>query len=160
MAPPSVSRRAAVRRPVAIRVGPRSRVVIVMASFIGFVAFLWPFVVAPHAIGDAAMAPLMFGALLVLIIAVTGLSAELIAPYSPTANDFASMTEVEGVGGDRACPRPQGAAGKRGMDGDRADLPHRYPSAPTGAPVPPAAGDLDAREPGPRPEPVPLYAAP
>ena len=35
-----------------------------------------------------------FGALLVLIIAVTGLSAELIAPYSPTANDFASMTEA------------------------------------------------------------------
>jgi peptide/nickel transport system permease protein len=34
------------------------------------------------------------GALLVLIIAVTGLSAELIAPYSPTANDFASMTEA------------------------------------------------------------------
>src|SRR3984893_2206536 len=35
-----------------------------------------------------------FGAVLVLIIAVTGLSAELIAPYSPTANDFASMTEA------------------------------------------------------------------
>src|SRR5215469_2525496 len=34
-----------------------------------------------------------FGGLLVLIIAVTGLSAELIAPYSPTANDFAAMTE-------------------------------------------------------------------
>jgi peptide/nickel transport system permease protein len=35
-----------------------------------------------------------FGAVLVLIIAVTGLSAELIAPYSATANDFASMTEA------------------------------------------------------------------
>src|ERR1700728_1306093 len=70
MAPPSVSRRAAVRRPVAIRVGPRSRVVIVMASFIGFVAFCWPFVVAPHAFGDSAMAPLMFGALLVLVLAI------------------------------------------------------------------------------------------
>ena len=34
-----------------------------------------------------------FGMLLVLIMAGTGLSAELIAPYSPTANDFASMTE-------------------------------------------------------------------
>ena len=32
--------------------------------------------------------------MLVLIIAVTGLSAELIAPYSPTANDFAAMTEA------------------------------------------------------------------
>jgi peptide/nickel transport system permease protein len=34
------------------------------------------------------------GAVLVLIIAITGLSAELIAPYSPTANDFAAMTEA------------------------------------------------------------------
>jgi energy-coupling factor transport system substrate-specific component len=58
------------RRPVAVRVGLRSRVVIIMASFLGFVAFLWPFVVAPHTFGDAAMAPLMFGALLVLVLAI------------------------------------------------------------------------------------------
>jgi energy-coupling factor transport system substrate-specific component len=41
-----------------------------MASFLGFVAFLWPFVVAPHTFGDSAMAPLMFGALLVLVLAI------------------------------------------------------------------------------------------
>jgi peptide/nickel transport system permease protein len=35
-----------------------------------------------------------FGMLIVLIMAVTGFSAELIAPYSPTANDFAAMTEA------------------------------------------------------------------
>ncbi len=35
-----------------------------------------------------------FGLVLVLIIAVTGLSAELIAPYNPTANDFGAMTEA------------------------------------------------------------------
>jgi peptide/nickel transport system permease protein len=35
-----------------------------------------------------------FGMLIVLIIAVTGFSAELIAPYNPTSNDFASMTEA------------------------------------------------------------------
>ena len=34
-----------------------------------------------------------FGMLLVLIMAITGIFAELIAPYSPTANDFAAMTE-------------------------------------------------------------------
>ena len=34
-----------------------------------------------------------FGMLIVLIIAFTGFSAELIAPYSPTSNDFAAMTE-------------------------------------------------------------------
>ncbi|HUD18462.1 MAG TPA: ECF transporter S component, partial [Acidimicrobiales bacterium] len=58
------------RAAVAIRVGVRSRTVIVMASFIGLVAFLWPFVVAPGSFGDVAMAPLMFGALLVLVVAV------------------------------------------------------------------------------------------
>jgi energy-coupling factor transport system substrate-specific component len=41
-----------------------------MASFIGFVAFLWPFVVAPGTFGPAETPPLMFGALLVLILAV------------------------------------------------------------------------------------------
>jgi energy-coupling factor transport system substrate-specific component len=58
------------RAAVAIRVGLRSRAVIIMASFLGFVAFFWPFVVAPHTFGDTAMAPLMFGALLVLVVAI------------------------------------------------------------------------------------------
>ena len=35
-----------------------------------------------------------FGMLIVIIMAVTGVFAELIAPYSPTANDFAAMTEA------------------------------------------------------------------
>jgi peptide/nickel transport system permease protein len=35
-----------------------------------------------------------FGLILVLAMAATGLSAELIAPYSPTANDFATMMEA------------------------------------------------------------------
>ena len=34
-----------------------------------------------------------FGLVLVLIIAVTGIFAEFLAPYNPTANDFAAMTE-------------------------------------------------------------------
>lgn len=35
-----------------------------------------------------------FGLALVLIIAVTGALAEVLAPYSPTANDFSAMTEA------------------------------------------------------------------
>ena len=35
-----------------------------------------------------------FGMVIVLIMAVTGIFAELLAPYSPTSNDFASMTEA------------------------------------------------------------------
>ncbi len=57
-------------RMAAIRIGVRSRAVIVMASFLGCVAFLWPFVVAPGGFGDGAMAPLLFGVLLVLVVAV------------------------------------------------------------------------------------------
>jgi energy-coupling factor transport system substrate-specific component len=55
---------------VAIRVGLRSRAVIVMASFVGLVAFFWPFVLVPGRFGDTAMAPVLFGALLVLVVAI------------------------------------------------------------------------------------------
>ena len=41
-----------------------------MASFVGFIAFFWPFVVAPGVFSDTTTAPLMFAALLVLILAV------------------------------------------------------------------------------------------
>jgi peptide/nickel transport system permease protein len=35
-----------------------------------------------------------FGMAIVIVMAIAGFSAELIAPYSPTANDFAAMTEA------------------------------------------------------------------
>jgi energy-coupling factor transport system substrate-specific component len=54
----------------AIRLRPRSTVAIAMASFLGFVAFLWPFVVAPGAFSSTETPPLMFGALLALVLAV------------------------------------------------------------------------------------------
>ena len=57
-------------RSVAIRIGMRSRWVIALATFIGLIAFFWPFVVAPGTFDDAAMAPLIFGALLLLVLAV------------------------------------------------------------------------------------------
>ena len=34
-----------------------------------------------------------FGLVLVVVMAIVGFTAELIAPYNPTANDFAAMTE-------------------------------------------------------------------
>jgi energy-coupling factor transport system substrate-specific component len=54
----------------AIRVRPRSTAAIAMASFLGFVAFLWPFVVAPGTFSSTETPPLMFGALLALVLAV------------------------------------------------------------------------------------------
>jgi energy-coupling factor transport system substrate-specific component len=88
---------------VAIRTGLRSRAVIVMASFIGFVAFFWPFVVAPGRFGDTAMAPLMFGALLVLVLAV--IVAE-IADGGIDAKAIAMLGVLSAIG---AALRPLGA---------------------------------------------------
>jgi energy-coupling factor transport system substrate-specific component len=54
----------------AIRVRPRSAITIAMASFLGLVAFLWPFVVAPGTFASTETPPLMFGVLLALVLAV------------------------------------------------------------------------------------------
>jgi energy-coupling factor transport system substrate-specific component len=91
------------RAAVAIRVGIRSRVTIVMASFLGFVAFLWPFVIAPGTFGDNAMAPLMFGVLLVLVLAVV--FAE-IADGGIDAKAIAMLGVLSAIG---AALRPLGA---------------------------------------------------
>jgi energy-coupling factor transport system substrate-specific component len=91
------------RTVVAIKVGLRSRLVIVMASFLGFVAFLWPFVVAPRTFGDAAMAPLMFGALLVLVLAIV---FSEIADGGIDAKAIAMLGVLSAIG---AALRPLGA---------------------------------------------------
>jgi energy-coupling factor transport system substrate-specific component len=57
-------------RQVAIRMHARSRVAAVLATLIGFVCFLWPFVLSPGRFGSAYTAPLMFGVLLLLVLAV------------------------------------------------------------------------------------------
>jgi energy-coupling factor transport system substrate-specific component len=91
------------RASVAIRVGVRSRVTIVMASFLGFVAFFWPFVIAPGTFGDNAMAPLMFGVLLVLVLAVV---FSEIADGGIDAKAIAMLGVLSAIG---AALRPLGA---------------------------------------------------
>jgi energy-coupling factor transport system substrate-specific component len=54
----------------AIEVRPRSAIAIAMASALGLVAFLWPFAVAPGTFSSTETPPLMFGVLLVLVLAV------------------------------------------------------------------------------------------
>ncbi len=88
---------------LAIRVGRRSRVTIVLASFLGFVAFFWPFVVAPGTFGDSSMAPIMFGVLLVLVLAVV--FAE-IADGGIDAKAIAMLGVLSAIG---AALRPLGA---------------------------------------------------
>src|SRR5205085_10642883 len=67
-APGAVS--APLRRRVAIRMRTRSTTAVVLATVIGFVCFLWPFLLAPGKFGSAYTAPLMFGILLLLVPAV------------------------------------------------------------------------------------------
>jgi energy-coupling factor transport system substrate-specific component len=54
----------------AIRLGARAATTLAMASFVGAVAFLWPFVVAPDRLGSRYTPLAMFGLLLVLVLAV------------------------------------------------------------------------------------------
>lgn len=59
------------RRPgVAIRIRTRTITTIVMASFIGLVSFVWPFLIAPGRVGGLYAPPLIFGALLLLVLSV------------------------------------------------------------------------------------------
>jgi energy-coupling factor transport system substrate-specific component len=101
--PRSAASRSTSRRPVAIRVGVRSRVVIAMASLVGFVAFFWPFVAAPGTFGDGAMAPLLFGALLILVLAVV---FSEIADGGVDAKAVAMLGVLSAIG---AALRPLGA---------------------------------------------------
>jgi energy-coupling factor transport system substrate-specific component len=54
----------------AVRLRPRSVAALAVSSFVGLVAFVWPFVVAPGRIGSSDTAPLLFGVLLLVVVAV------------------------------------------------------------------------------------------
>ncbi len=103
--PPGLGARGSgpVRSAVAVRIGHRSRWVVAMASFLGLVAFCWPFVVAPGSLGDATMAPLLFGALLVLVVAVVFAG---IADGGIDAKAIAMLGVLSAIG---AALRPLGA---------------------------------------------------
>jgi energy-coupling factor transport system substrate-specific component len=58
------------RRDVAIRMHWRSIAAATLATLVGFVCFLWPFVLAPGQFGSTYTPPLMFGLLLALVLAV------------------------------------------------------------------------------------------
>jgi energy-coupling factor transport system substrate-specific component len=58
------------RRMSAIRLHPRSIIAATLATLIGFVCFLWPFLLAPGKFGSRYTPPLMFGILLALVLAV------------------------------------------------------------------------------------------
>jgi energy-coupling factor transport system substrate-specific component len=58
------------RRTVAIRLRPRSIIALTIATLLGLVCFLWPFVLVPGHFGNTYTPPLMFGAVLLIVLAV------------------------------------------------------------------------------------------
>ncbi|MGI8666366.1 MAG: ECF transporter S component [Jatrophihabitans sp.] len=54
----------------AVRLRPRAMIALTLASLVGLVAFVWPFVMAPGRFGSSYAPPLIFGMLLILVLAV------------------------------------------------------------------------------------------
>jgi energy-coupling factor transport system substrate-specific component len=90
-------------RNAVIAIGLRPMVAITMATFLGFVAFFWPFVVAPGKFGSTYLPPLFFGALLLVVIAVI---LSEIAHGGIDAKAIAMLGVLSAVG---AALRPLGA---------------------------------------------------
>jgi energy-coupling factor transport system substrate-specific component len=103
MTAPVVAPSGVTKRVKAIRLRPRSTMAVAMASFIGLVAFTWPFVVEPGAFGSAQTAPLMFGVLLLVVLAVV--LAE-VADGGIDAKALAMLGVLSAIG---AALRPLGA---------------------------------------------------
>ncbi|MFJ4183786.1 ECF transporter S component [Kitasatospora sp. NPDC089509] len=87
----------------AVRIPARAGIVVALAGFIGLVAFCWPFVVAPGKFGSAYAPPLIFGALLVLVIAV------VIAEISAGGIDAKALAMLGVLSAVNAGLRPLGA---------------------------------------------------
>ena len=57
-------------RTAAVRLGPRSVFAVGLAGCLGVVAFAWPFLIDPGAVTATQIAPILFGVLLLLVLAV------------------------------------------------------------------------------------------
>jgi energy-coupling factor transport system substrate-specific component len=90
-------------RPVAIRLRTRSIATITMATFVGIVAFTWPFVVTPGQLGSTYAPPLIFGVLLVLVLAV------LLAEIADGGIDSKALAMLGVLSAVNAALRPLGA---------------------------------------------------
>ena len=87
----------------AIRLHARSAVAVGLAAFLGLVAFLWPFVIAPGRIGATDTAPIMFGLVLLLVLAV------LVAEIAEGGIDAKALAMLGVLSAVNAALRPLGA---------------------------------------------------
>lgn len=87
----------------AIAVGPRTAAVITLAALIGAFAFVWPFVLRPGSVRSSDLAPLLFGLLLLLVVAV------LVAEISEGGIDAKALALLGVLSAVNAALRPLGA---------------------------------------------------
>ena len=87
----------------AVRLRPRAAVAIALASVLGFVAFWWPFVIPPGTFAATRMAPVLFGLLLVLVLAV------LFAEVADGGIDAKAIAMLGVLSAINAALRPLGA---------------------------------------------------
>jgi len=88
----------------AVRIGPRTVAALAVASAFGFVAFAWPFFVRPgSSIGASSVAPVVFGALLLLVLAV------VLAQLSEGGFDSKALALLGVLSALGAAVRPLGA---------------------------------------------------
>jgi energy-coupling factor transport system substrate-specific component len=88
----------------AVRIGPRTTVALVVASAFGVVSFFWPFFVGHGSeLGASDVAPLVFGALLLLVLAV------VLAQVSEGGLDSKALALLGVLSAIGAALRPLGA---------------------------------------------------
>jgi energy-coupling factor transport system substrate-specific component len=92
----------AARRP-AVRLPRRATLTVVLATLVGLGAFLWPFVAAPGAAARSLTAPLLFGLLLLLVLAV------LFAEIADGGIDAKAVAMLGVLAAVNAALRPLGA---------------------------------------------------
>jgi energy-coupling factor transport system substrate-specific component len=87
-----------------VRIGPRTTVALVIASAFGVVAFFWPFFVSRESsLGASDVAPLIFGALLLLVLAL------VLAQVSEGGLDAKALALLGVLSAVGAALRPLGA---------------------------------------------------
>lgn len=87
----------------AIGLGPRSITAIAVSSVLGLISFCWPFLINPGQVGLTTAAPLMFGLLLLLTLAV------LVAQISEGGIDSKALALLGVLSAVNAALRPLGA---------------------------------------------------
>ena len=91
-------------RSSAVRVGPRTIAALAVASAFGVIAFAWPFFVTPGStLGTSSVAPVIFGALLLLVLAV------VLAQLSEGGLDSKALAMLGVLSALGAALRPLGA---------------------------------------------------